>query len=139
VRVRGNPNTGTQMFKLLAALSAIVFSSLAYAATLPSIAVVYPVANVDGSPILATGPTSLASARVQTVECTSASAATWSAGVSTVITPLPASPIELNGLTPGVLYCVRLFAKNAAGEESPASNVVTRKVALPRPNASVIQ
>lgn len=88
-------------------------------------------ADTEGNAIPASGPTSLASTRVEWGSC-SGSAFGTAAGQQTVATP--ATTYTITGLTAGV-WCFRAYSRTVAGLESAPTNAVTKTIlqAPPQP------
>ena len=88
-------------------------------------------ADTEGNAIPASGPTSLASTRVEWGSC-SGSAIGTAAGQQTVATP--ATTYTITGLTAGV-WCFRAYSRTVAGLESAPTNAVTKTIlqAPPQP------
>ena len=88
-------------------------------------------ANTDGSAIPASGPTSLASTRVEWGTCSGSNFGT-AIGQQTVATP--ATTYTITGLAAGV-WCFRAYSRTVAGLESAPTNAVTKTIlqAPPQP------
>jgi hypothetical protein len=110
-------------------LLALCITGIAQAATV-TVTWVLPTTNTDGSTIPATGAGSLASVRVEYGTCNGTAFGTKAGEVSR---PGNSTTATLN-LQPGTT-CVRAFATNTYGIESPASNVASKVVDPPTPNA----
>ena len=114
----------------------LVFLSLATVAYAGEATVSWtnPTTNTDGSAIPATGPGSLTGTRVEWGSCsgtafgTKAGEVSVAAGVSSVVVP---------NLAPAT-YCFRAFSKNTYNVESAASNVASKAVPPPVPNAPIV-
>lgn len=87
--------------------------------------------NTDGSAIPASGPTSLASTRVEWGTCSGSNFGT-AIGQQTVATP--ATTYTITGLAAGV-WCFRAYSRTVAGLESAPTNAVTKTIlqAPPQP------
>lgn len=87
--------------------------------------------NTDGSAIPASGPTSLASTRVEWGTCSGSNFGTAS-GQQTVATP--ATTYTITGLAAGT-WCFRAYSRTVAGLESAPTNAVTKTIlqAPPQP------
>lgn len=91
-----------------------------------------PTTNTDGSPIIATGDeTSLASWRIEFGTCASGAFGTKAGEVVRAGAALTTATLN----TQSGLKCFRVFVTNVAGVESNASNVASRTIAAPTPNA----
>lgn len=86
--------------------------------------------NTDGTAIPASGPTSLASTRVEWGSCSGSNFGT-KAGEHTVATP--ATTYTITGLAPGT-HCFRAYSRTVAGLESAPTNVVSKTVLQAPPN-----
>jgi len=86
--------------------------------------------NTDGSAIPASGPTSLASTRVEWGTCNGSDFGTAS-GQQTV--PTPATTYTVTGLAAGV-WCFRAYSRTVAGLESAPTVVVTKTILQAPPN-----
>lgn len=95
----------------------------------------HPTRNVDNSLIPATGPGSIAATRVEYGTCNGTAFGT-SQGSQTVTGQ--AATATVTGLVAGQTYCFRAFSRNTFGEESAASNVVTRVIPAPTPQPPVL-
>lgn len=87
--------------------------------------------NTDGTAIPASGPTSLASTRVEWGTCSGSNFGTAS-GQQTVATP--ATTYTITGLAAGT-WCFRAYSRTVAGLESAPTNAVTKTIlqAPPQP------
>jgi len=94
-----------------------------------------PTRDVDNVLLPATGPQSLASTRVQYGSC---SGALFGAVIGQAVVPAPATTTIITGLPSGSTYCVRAFSRNVAGDESAASNVVSRVIPTSPPQPPVL-
>jgi hypothetical protein len=113
---------------LIALLSTV--SILAIAAT-ARVSWVNPTTNTDGSSIPATGAGSLTDARVEWGTCNGAAFGT---SIGERVLPTPGTPFTTPDLSPGT-YCFRVFVGNTYGVASDPSNVASKVVAAPKPNA----
>lgn len=90
-----------------------------------------PLANTDGSPIVAAGDeSSLASWRIEFGTCSAPNVFGAKAGEVTR-TGVALTSAILN--TQSGLKCFRVFVKNVAGNESDVSNVASRTIDAPKP------
>lgn len=80
--------------------------------------------DTDGKAIPASGPTSLASTRVEWGTCNGSAFGT-AVGQQTV--PTPATTYTVTGLTAGT-WCFRAYSRTVAGLESAPTNVVTKTI-----------
>jgi len=119
--------------KLALALLALI-ALPAFAADI-SVSWVNPTRDVDNVLLPATGPQSLASTRVQYGSC---SGTAFGTAAGQVIVPAPATTTTISGLPSGSTYCVRAFSRNVAGDESAASNVVSRVIPTVPPQPPVL-
>lgn len=87
-------------------------------------------ANTDGSAIPASGPTSLASTRVEWGTCSGSNFGTAS-GQQIVATP--AVTYTVTNLSAGT-YCFRAYSRTVAGLESAPTNAVTKTILQAPPN-----
>lgn len=85
--------------------------------------------NTDGTAIPASGPTSLASTRVEWGSCSGSNFGT-KAGEQVVAKP--AVTYTVTGLAPGT-WCFRAYSRNTYGAESDPTNVVSKVIAPPTP------
>ncbi len=86
--------------------------------------------NTDGTAIPASGPTSLASTRVEWGSCSGSNFGT-KAGEQTVAKP--AVTYTVTNLAPGT-YCFRAYSRTVAGVESAPTNVVSKTLLQAPPN-----
>jgi hypothetical protein len=93
-----------------------------------------PTHNTDNTAIPATGPGSLSQYRAEWGTCVSGAFGV-KAGEKTQAAP--ATGTTITGLDPAT-YCFRVFARNTYGAESPASNVASKIVPAPVPQAPVL-
>lgn len=117
---------------LLVALA--LFSGAAFAQT-ATVTWTNPTLNTDGSAIPATGPTALASTRVEYGSC---SGTAFGTKAGEVVVPQPSTTTTITSLTAGSTYCFRAYAKNVGGAESGPSVVVSKAIPLPVPNPPVL-
>jgi hypothetical protein len=85
--------------------------------------------NTDGTAIPASGPTSLASTRVEWGSCSGVNFGT-AAGQHTVAAP--ALTYTVTNLAPGT-HCFRAYSRNTYGQESAPTNAVQKVIAPPVP------
>ena len=86
--------------------------------------------NTDGSAIPASGPTSLASTRVEWGTC---SGSNFGTAVGQQIVATPATTYTITGLAAGV-WCFRAYSRTVAGLESAPTNAVTKTILQAPPN-----
>lgn len=86
--------------------------------------------NTDGTAIPASGPTSLASTRVEWGTCSGSNFGT-KAGEQVVAKP--ATTYTITNLAPGT-YCFRAYSRTVAGVESAPTNAVTKTILQAPPN-----
>lgn len=86
--------------------------------------------NTDGTAIPASGPTSLASTRVEWGTCSGSNFGT-KAGEQVVAKP--ATTYTITNLAPGT-YCFRAYSRTVAGVESAPTNVVSKAILQAPPN-----
>jgi hypothetical protein len=122
------------MVRLVALL--LLLLPVAVHAASASLTLQNPTTNVDGSPIPSTGPGSLASARCEWSICLSGG------GFGTVLgsqsATQPVTTMTIPGLNVATNYCFRCFVTNTYGEQSAASNVVSRLIPAPVPRPPVL-
>jgi hypothetical protein len=107
-----------------------LFASAVYAAD-ATINWSNPTQNTDGTAIPSTGANAIASTRLEWGTCTSTGAFGTKAGER--VFNAPATSGTVTGLADGQTFCFRAFSRNGAGNESAASNVVSRAMPTPPP------
>lgn len=86
--------------------------------------------NTDGTAIPASGPTSLASTRVEWGSC---SGSNFGTKAGEQIVAKPATTYTITNLAPGT-YCFRAYSRTVAGVESAPTNVVSKTILQAPPN-----
>lgn len=122
------------MKRLIALLAGLL--PIAVLAATATVSWAPPTTNTDGSAIPASGPGSIASARVEWGSCSGANVFGVRAG--DVIVPAPATSTTIPDLAAATTYCFRVFARNTYGVESDASNVAAKLTPTPTPNPPVL-
>jgi hypothetical protein len=107
-----------------------LFASAAYAAD-ATITWTNPTQNTDGTAIPSSGTGSIASTRLEWGSCTSSGGFGTKAGER--VFAAPATSATITGLADGSTFCFRAFSRNTHGNESGASNVVSRTMPAPPP------
>lgn len=115
---------------VLALMVALSFTTAAQAAT-AQVSWQLPTTNIDGSPIPATGPGSIAAARVEWGSCLESNVFGTAAGE--VVVAAPANTTTVINLAAATTYCFRVFARNTYGAESGPSNTAAKAIPTPVP------
>lgn len=113
----------------------LLLSSVAYAATPPTVTIVDPTTNTDGSAIPSSGPGALVSRRIEYGTC---SGTAFGTKQGEVVVAEPATTYVFSGLTTPGDYCFQGYALNTYGLESAVSNVVKKTVVAPTPGKATL-